>query len=368
MSDKRETFSSFYLLVSSSFCSLLQGFLYLLGLRRPGVLIPRQDCRFLVLGVKGVPRRYLFSAIGLQLVQLGVAREAGFAYRLDGQTVLVWCWDESLLRGQNPKMDASPLPEPLLRLNEGNENGLRLLRCTKGYEAEWREHGQLRKSRWFPQMPTKAEWQVFCRDAGQSGDSPPPPLVVATGGRVCKGWAVSTRLHRIWSKAQRGAAAMLLATGCVFVVQAVSWYRLDAEVAKEQVRFAALRKQHSAMLLLQGNIAENSSYLENLHKDLPAHGQLELFDELYKAGIIGKDSGGILASWNYQNGQLVMGFGLLDPELSQSVFLSRMRQLPSLAHIRLPGEKKPGPLVVHAEVPGNAPEDDKDFSREARVQ
>lgn len=66
-------------------------------------------------------------------------------------------------------------PEPALRPDA--EDGLRLVRCLSGFEGQCWRSGRLLHSRWWVDMPTDGDWQLFVRASAQSsGDAALPEL------------------------------------------------------------------------------------------------------------------------------------------------------------------------------------------------
>lgn len=131
-------------------------------------MLSRPHLTFGSFDLKQVPRAKRKQALQLKLKQWSPHIDSGHYSVWQGDTVSVWCWDAARLNRLlgDAKLDARRVrivPESVYYPR--HSNGIRLLKCLSGYEAQrWRDD-RLLHSRWWPALPDGDTWLAFQRDA-----------------------------------------------------------------------------------------------------------------------------------------------------------------------------------------------------------
>jgi hypothetical protein len=132
-------------------------------------IISRGLCRCASIELPPVARRKQIAAAGLQLRQLSPFAATG-AYLVASKTrATVWYWDnaevERAAASQGLKAeDLWVVPETLMY--SPAVDGLRLVACADGVEAQRWEGGMIVASQWWSHQPGPAEWSLFVRQIG----------------------------------------------------------------------------------------------------------------------------------------------------------------------------------------------------------
>ena len=146
-------------------------------------MLTRSLCRFGRFDLAQVPAARRHSALRLKLVAWAPFAEAAYAVVWVDGLATVWCWDAARLRerlaphGRRPDQFSAVVPETLLQAPMAD--GLRLVRCLEGFDAQHWQARALMDSRWWPALPTAVEWLGFLRGSGvafQSQTPLPPPM------------------------------------------------------------------------------------------------------------------------------------------------------------------------------------------------
>ncbi len=91
----------------------------------------------------------------------------------------LWSWPRG--EGADALGEAGWIPESLLRAPP-RDNGLRLLRQSRGMEGQYWRDGDLQASQWWPEAPTLDAWRRFARACGIGADAVADvPAAVDTG-------------------------------------------------------------------------------------------------------------------------------------------------------------------------------------------
>ncbi len=143
-------------------------------------------------------------------------------YRMSllGSQGFVWAWDahqvESLLRDGGADLSAELVPEGLLRTPMASD-GFRMLDCLEGFEAQAWIGGAV-FSRWWPQMPTAAEWAGFLRNLQAPVNPPAVPPVLVDVPWQSKPWLQFLRLDAANSGMTRPEWLVASVVACSLVV------------------------------------------------------------------------------------------------------------------------------------------------------
>lgn len=335
----------------SGLSALQNAALALLGMPNRRQLLPRQQCHYVSLSAKGLPARYAASALRLQLIQQGFALQPGFAFRIQGEQAQVWYWEERGRVTAGAQGGVILQPEPLLR--PVSAPGLRILRCTPGFEAEYRSADGSLKTRWFAQEPDAAQWIEFCRDAGVAPPPQPAPQVQVLAARLPRGWQTDSRLTRALPAWAWLAGLGGLALGCVLVNLAVQSYKLDDEIARTEAKLVAYKQTRAQSAAEQAQIEKLSRIVGSLKALRPAHTQLELLRSLADSGVIGRNAADVtVTNWNYQNGHLNLSLYVGRTTLSNSEVVARLEKRPEFRKLQLSPDAASGFLIVQTTVEG----------------
>lgn len=133
------------------------------------LVIARGFCRFSRFDLKNIPVKRRLQALQLQLRQWSPFAQPEFAIVLESDAALVWCWDAAWLSARRAELpaawqNAEAIPETVLQAP--HTDGMRLLTCLDGVEAQYWKQGELHGSRWWPQTPELQDYLGFCREAG----------------------------------------------------------------------------------------------------------------------------------------------------------------------------------------------------------
>lgn len=336
---------------------LLDACLKRIGWKHDLLAVPRSQTRWLKLDVRGVPARFLTSALALQLNQLLGHGQYGFCYRVFDGVAHLWYWDESpdgaLAVAWGDRVNApeyAPWPESLLR--PALADGVHLLDCLEGYEAVSVLEGRLVKTRWFDQMPGPAQWRAFARDAGFDPERQPlpPARALRLGGKLEPGWRLSSRLIRPISPVAWLSAAIVALVGVLVVVFGVYSLKLGGAIAAEQAAYKKITTEHAETIALQKRIDQSAEFLDVFDGVHPSWTQLELMKAIADAGLISESTKIILSEWEYRGDRLRLQFAVPADNFSLGLFLGVLESLPSLKEIRLMTDSPAGTVGIQAKV------------------
>lgn len=134
-------------------------------------MIARAECRYRAVDLHGVPSRHKSRALEAQLIAWAPFPSASFAIALRGDHAMVYAWPQDAGRDW-PESFHCELPQ--------QSDALRIVQCMRGAEGQYWSEGILRASRWWPTLPSHAEWQNFQRGAqvkeGLWQETSPEPL------------------------------------------------------------------------------------------------------------------------------------------------------------------------------------------------
>jgi hypothetical protein len=136
--------------------------------------------------VKGKKR---VNLLNLQIQSFSPFEDSGSYAHWADNGVCVWFWNQARVKQQVESLgfkfeDFVIIPESALVKSQ--KDGLRLLKCLDGYEAQMWDQGQLMVSRWWPVMPEQSQWMHFYRSIGaysakQSAEMPDDAITLPIG-------------------------------------------------------------------------------------------------------------------------------------------------------------------------------------------
>jgi hypothetical protein len=323
-----------------------------LGLLPAAQVLPRQRCHFVTVPLRGVPNKHVESAIKLRLQQLGLFSQIGFAYRHSGENAQVWYWDDAQALQLLPAGQIQPWPEALWR--DAPAEGMRLLRCTEGFELEGVNPQGIYRSRWFAQAPGQEEQTAFCRDLGlEQTLLPLTPQIASLHTEPAAGWrAVSATAKPVpgWL-----LLCLLLITlaGAIGVAESVQLYRLKQQtvILKQQIR--QLRAQTSDAARLESALGELRPTAEALITYNQSPRQLQWLAQLARLGIVGQVSDVYISEWNFR-GNNVTATLRLGPKAKSADVLAMLEKATLFDDVILLPDPPQGTLRIQLKLPVDA--------------
>jgi hypothetical protein len=211
------------------------------------------------------------------------------------------------------------------------------MRRIEGYEALALEDGEIRRTRWFADLPDARNWSGFVRDAGYSQvlDAVPQPQPAALSRKAPKGWKLSSHFLARVPLTALGVAVFTALLGAALLAMAIYQIKLEQAIRVEDLEVERIARENAAAFDLQKKIAASSAYLDQLRRGQPEALQLELMQALAESGLIMTDERQVsLLEWEYRGQQLRLLFAV-PPKLALVDFLARLETLPMLKNIRL---------------------------------
>lgn len=329
--------------------------------RPPVKVLPRHECRFVVLDMDGVPIKLVESALALQLKQLTGCSEPGFAFRVDDGQASVWYWDETPGRseaggrlGRENEARCAPWPETLLKVFPSQN--VVLAKCVEGVEAlVWRD-GRIYRARWFATAPSETQWTAFLRDGGMPDREPAHVQTLPLRGHPPAGWRLHSRHLRPMPATWWGAAAAGLFGAILIVFALVYEFKLDRAIAQERAIVSDIGARNAGTIALQERISDISDFVVRLGLEEPKVSQIGLMSEMAASGLFDETGAVSLMEWEYRSGRLRMLFALPAESGPLQAFLEKIETVPSLEQIRLLPDSPPRTVAVQARViPRNLP-------------
>ncbi|KAF0811429.1 hypothetical protein IGB42_04128 [Andreprevotia sp. IGB-42] len=320
-----------------------------LGLLPANQVLPRQRCHFVLVPLRGVPRKHIESAIRLRLQQLGLFEQIGLAYRIVGDAAQVWYWDDALARRLFPGGHALPWPEPLWR--EPLQTGSRLVHCAEGYELEGVNPQGIYRSRWYAQRPGDDERQAFHRDLGITPDAGEASTATPEARKSPQtGW-------RALSAAARPVPAWVLiclllitVAGAIAVIEVIQITRINQQARLLEVEVKQLRRQTATLSALEAAARQLQPTTDALLDYSHSPRQLHWLAQMAQLGIIGQVSDAYIADWVYRSGNVTTTLRL-GPKAKSADVLSMLEKATLFDDVVLLPDPPQGTLRVQLKLP-----------------
>lgn len=317
----------------------------------------RALCRFSRFDYSRLPADKRAPALALQLPQWSPYRLSDYAivWSATGHA-MVWCWDRERLKSELTKLGKNQtfpavLPETVLRAPQ--HQGLRVLACLEGFEAQQWGDGQLLVSRWWPQRPSAAELLAFQRDcsvddaqapAAQAMEPQSAPLAQRPWAKLTSPRAPSGLL----AVNEMAAYALLsLALGLPALALLVGQLRLGQ--AREGVRaeLAQLSERSRDVLAVREQALEAALQLRAIH-------ELQRFPPplvhmVAIARALPESSGAFLKEWELADGKLKILLASPGAEISGAQYVRALEQaslFPDVKIITQPDPRQIGFLMT----------------------
>lgn len=139
------------------------------------MLVARSRCRLKWFSLANVPAAERRAALRMQAEAWAPFQSSQYQLAVSGNEGLALAWDRADAEAMLAAAGLEPercilLPETLLRRPDGD--GVVLIECVEGVEAQvWRD-GMLRASRWWATQPDTQEWMLFLHSVGASVADP----------------------------------------------------------------------------------------------------------------------------------------------------------------------------------------------------
>lgn len=304
--------------------------------------VPRGQCQRLTLPIKSIPKRLIGSSLRLQLMSISGLAQFGFAWRVRDETAEIWFWDESQLNeapgfpvAESLVNGVKPCTEVIFR--PPLEDGLHLLICSKGFEAVAMVAGNLRRTRWFADLPDTNCWQSFVRDVGKHPDNypVPRPKQVALLDKPAKEWKIQSSVESPMSIPLLAGMAGTALIGVLCAGLLAYDIKQNQLLSIENSTIKQLKLEKAAILDLQKQMAVRTELFERLSKNLVPISQLRLMQILAETGIFAEGTGIALMEWEYRNERLRLLFSVPKDNFSLGLFLSTLEKTGVLSEVRL---------------------------------
>jgi hypothetical protein len=271
-------------------------------------VLSRALCRFRLFPLGSLPRAKRAAALSLELEHWAPFAEPGFHVGWQDDGAAVWCWDRAAVASAIAAAGHSAehsrvVPETVIRTPQ--RDGPRLARALDGVDGQlWRD-GRLVASRWWPDVPSAAEWRNLQREAGIVPDQ----QSVAVPEPIEPVWMRGSWLGKSPTRHEgtlRALEAPLVLAGALALTGATAWFATALLSLRQATRDAEAKLQ-AAESSAQPVLSARQSALNDLTRikqlrALDAYpNQLALMGAL--AELMPKDNSA-LRSWEYQSGKL----------------------------------------------------------------
>lgn len=308
--------------------------------RQPGKgewVIGRGLCHYRVFNLAELSPNRREEGLALQIRQWCPFTECASYAVWKGAYAQVWVWDrkrqEVAAEGLKP---AAVMPESVLR-GAPLAEGVRLIQCGEGVEAQIWRAGCLRASHWWPQAPEPREWNYFRRAHQLPPELPMPAL------------ETPQLAARPWGKPRRGgqeATDLLLGAAlfaAIYAWQGVALWKTQQALAGVEQRIEALNQTAGSILAARNEASQARQQVADLLALNPYPGQLELF------ALVGENlpkNGAHLIEWFYQTGEL--RFTVEAPEINPRWYVETFQNLPLLREVKAESGAKPNQITLGA--------------------
>lgn len=218
-----------------------------------------------------IPENKRKAVLQIQVRRWAPFPDAQYAVQWSGNRASVYAWNDDEVKrtiaesGYNEKR-CIVCPEGFIR--EPQQSGVRLMAAIDGFEAQAWQDGFLAYSRWWPQQPSKVEWDMFLRSAGvplaQTGGHVPepstPPFLDAPwnrhGGYLGVTWLLED--PRTVAAVATLLAAPFIYLGVEYVTLAAAHARVSGQLESLSAATQDIRKTRSTAI---ANLDEIEDFL-----------------------------------------------------------------------------------------------------------
>ena len=309
-------------------------------------MLSRALCRFKQFDLSRLPADKRRAALGLQLPQWSPYRDSDYAVSWAEGVAMVWCWDRAIVeealrtQGRSAK-GLRTMPESLLHPPQAD--GVRLLFCMDGFEAQCWRASLLVASRWWPQAPNAQALLSFQRDCNLRQEEQQVDVNVQNLSLLDRPWCAFSA----GSTADGGAvnsvemvfyAVLILVLGLPAMALGFEQYRLaraaDAltgEIAQMSQQSGPLLQARSAALAIQDQIRS----LDGLQR-FPV--PLTLMVAVARAL---PDGGAFVKEWEMSDGKLKILIGSPTAEIAGAASVSALEKSGLFTEVKLITQANP---------------------------
>lgn len=256
------------------------------------VLVARGLCLFVHVDASAVPMKQRAGFVALQVRRAAPFPDAEHDLAWFGDQAAVWYWSrdriagllgtrpararfraEACYRGSPPEDDDAVELLDLRLPSSGGE--------AAGFEARRWRHGRLLGSRWWPDLPSPAQWQTFLRGNGLAPTLPRPAPTDADlrmqplGGLQSGAWAGQAQAY--WPLLATCAGAVVLA---MFSYQLAAIARAHRDILATQQRVTALERHLDTVITARTRADDALSNVDAMLALRPPASQTRLMGEI----------------------------------------------------------------------------------------
>ena len=288
------------------------------------------------------------SALQLKISAWSPFEDTRFSVIWSDNVASVFAWDGAALNQRisdheyNP-IDCEVVPEAFIRTP--GSDGLRLVSCSDGIEAQVWTRGFLTASRWWASIPPAHEWALFSRTTGESVSAAIPDLLepewleTAWPGNQTHGTPIAQLLK---NERLVAACTVILLAPCIYL--GALWLSYSAMAINVKRDIAAIEDESRAIRFERAQALSALETAEDLTSLRRYPHQLEIFSKTHH---LLRQHAVTLSSWDYDDG--VLEFGLeSDDDIDSRVFISAFEDDPLFSSVSA-GTRGPR-LVMRMEV------------------
>ena len=273
------------------------------------------------------------SALQLKISAWSPFEDTRFSVIWSENVASVFAWDGDALdqriteNGYDPAV-CEVVPEALIR--RPGQDGLRLVSCVDGIEAQVWASGFLTASRWWPSVPPLNEWSLFARTTGAGVSTDLPALTEPDWLDSPWHWnqTSATLVTQVLRNEHLVAAsiAVLLAPYVYFGAEWASYSIMSVGVGRE---IKAVEEESAAIRLQRAQALSALEMAEDLISLRRYPHQLEV---LSKTHALLSPHSVTLSSWDYDDGLLEFGLES-DEDIDTRVFISAFEEDPLFSSV-----------------------------------
>lgn len=303
------------------------------GLERPvqryglaDLVVSRGLCRFQRFDLGQLPENRRRSALALQLQRWAPFPQPRYAVAWKDGIALVWVWDEPAIGESAKSLPSRQLPEVLL--HPILEEGIRLVACLDGVEAQCWRRGSLYQSHWWPALPLPSQWLQFQRDCQITSEAlqPLPPAQTLTW--LPQPWTAFSGLRSTdegvtpWELWAYVAAVVMLGAPTSFM--AVRHLQIQQAIDTEHSKLDAERERSLPVLKARDDAVAALDRLQAIQGRELRPPQLQVMAAM--APTIA-DAGAFLKEWDLSDGKLRILLGTSRPAIAGADFVNAFDRL-----------------------------------------
>ncbi|GAB3260000.1 hypothetical protein [Chitinimonas naiadis] len=297
---------------------------------RHALVLSRAMIRHTYFDLAAIPRPRRGAALLLMIRQWSPFPVYGHLVSWGNEGAMVWCWDAAALASSNTEPDAAVLPETIMR-PASETDGVRLITCIDGVEAQHWQSGELRHSRWWAAQPSPAEWQAFQRACGSRADGVVPaqqniPFQDKPWGHIWEGTAARAVSIDGWI-----LAILILGLGSFTSQVLIERWRTNQSIAALQTKLADANKTSLPIIRARNEAERSLAELAMLRQLNPYPSQLSLMAQV--SGELA-DDGTYLQDWSWADERLKIVINSPNTNIVTARYLEALESLESFEDIK----------------------------------